>query len=111
VSATLFLSEPDTYEGGELVLQEHQGERRIKLPAGHMIVYASTHAHRVEPVRRGTRLAAIFWIQSLVRDESKREILFDLNEILDALRDKLASQETMALASVYSNLVRQWAEP
>lgn len=110
VSATLFLCEPDTYDGGELILQEHQSERRIKLPAGHMIVYASTNAHRVEPVRRGSRIAAIFWIQSLVRDESKREILFDLSEILDALKDKLASHETMALASIYSNLMRQWAE-
>lgn len=110
VSATLFLCEPDTYDGGELVLQEHQSERRIKLPAGHMIVYASTNAHRVEPVRRGSRIAAIFWIQSLVRDESKREILFDLSQILDALKDKLASQEMMALASIYSNLMRQWAE-
>jgi len=110
VSATLFLCEPDTYDGGELILQEHQSERRIKLPAGHMIVYASTNAHRVEPVRRGSRIAAIFWIQSLVRDESRREILFDLSEILDALKEKLASHETMALASIYSNLMRQWAE-
>jgi PKHD-type hydroxylase len=110
VSATLFLCEPDTYEGGELVLQEHQGERRFKLPAGDMIVYASTNVHRVEPVRKGTRIAAIFWIQSLVRDESKREILHDLNEIIDALRTKLSGQETMALASIYSNLIRQWAE-
>jgi len=110
VSATLFLCEPDTYDGGELVLQEHQSERRIKLPAGHMIVYASTNVHRVEPVRRGSRVAAIFWIQSLVREESKREILFDLNEILDALRKKLDGQEAMALSSIYSNLMRQWAE-
>jgi PKHD-type hydroxylase len=110
VSATLFLSDPGTYDGGELVLQEHQSERRIKLPAGHMVVYDSTSAHRVEPVTRGTRIAAIFWIQSLVREASRREILFDLNEILGALKDKLASQETMALASVYSNLMRQWAE-
>jgi PKHD-type hydroxylase len=66
--------------------------------------------HRVEPVRRGSRIAAIFWIQSLVRDESRREILHDLNEILDALRSKISGQETMALASIYSNLVRQWAE-
>jgi len=110
VSATLFLCEPDTYEGGELVLQEHQGERYFKLPAGDMIVYASTNVHRVEPVRKGSRVAAIFWIQSLVRDESRREILHDLNEILDALRSKLSGQETMALASIYSNLMRQWAE-
>jgi PKHD-type hydroxylase len=110
VSATLFLCEPDSYEGGELVLQEHQSERRVKLPAGHMIVYSSTNVHRVEPVRRGSRIAAIFWIQSLVRDESRREILYDLNEILGALREKLAGQEAMALASIYSNLMRQWAE-
>jgi len=110
VSATLFLSPPDAYEGGELVLQEHQAERRIKLPGGSMVVYASTNVHRVEPVRRGTRVAAIFWIQSLVREESKREILHDLNEILSGLRDKLAANEQMALASIYSNLMRQWAE-
>jgi len=110
VSATLFLCEPDTYDGGELVLQEHQSERRIKLPAGSMVVYSSTNVHRVEPVRKGSRIAAIFWIQSLVRDEARREILFDLNEILDAVRSKLPGQETMALASIYSNLMRQWAE-
>lgn len=110
VSATLFLSPPDTYEGGELILQEHQSERRIKPPAGSMVVYASTNVHRVEPVRRGTRIAAIFWIQSLVREESKRDILYDLNEILSALRQKLDGNEQMALASVYSNLMRQWAE-
>jgi PKHD-type hydroxylase len=110
VSATLFLSPPDSYEGGELVLQEHQSERRVKLPAGSMVVYASTNVHRVEPVRRGTRIAAIFWIQSLVRDEPKREILYDLNEVLAGLRDKLDGNEQVALASIYSNLMRQWAE-
>ena len=110
VSATLFLSQPDSYEGGELVLQEHQSEKRIKLPAGGMVVYASTNVHRVEPVRRGSRIAAVFWIQSLVRDEPKREILYDLNEILAGLRSKLDGNEQMALASIYSNLMRQWAE-
>lgn len=110
VSATLFLSAPDTYDGGELVLQEHQSERRIKLPPGSMVVYSSTNVHRVEPVKRGSRIAAIFWIQSLVRDESRREILFDLAEILAGLRQKLDGNEQMALASIYSNLMRQWAE-
>jgi PKHD-type hydroxylase len=75
-----------------------------------MVVYASTNVHRVEPVRRGTRIAAIFWIQSLVRDEPKREILYDLNEVLAGLRDKLDGNEQVALASIYSNLMRQWAE-
>jgi PKHD-type hydroxylase len=110
VSATLFLSPPEAYEGGELVLQEHQSERRIKLASGSMVLYASTNVHRVEPVRRGSRIAAIFWIQSLVRDEPKREILYDLNEILAGLRDKLGNNEQMALTSIYSNLMRQWAE-
>lgn len=110
VSATLFLSAPDTYEGGELVLQEHQAERRIKLPPGAMVVYASTNVHRVEPVRRGTRVAAVFWIQSLVREESKREILYDLSVIMNGLRDRLDAGENAGIAAVYSNLMRQWAE-
>lgn len=110
VSATLFLSPPETYDGGELVIQEHSSEKRIKLPAGSMVVYSSTNAHRVEPVRRGTRLAAIFWIQSMVRDEPKREILFDLSELLEAVRQKLAPAEIMALTAVYHNLLRVWAE-
>lgn len=110
VSATLFLSAPDSYEGGELVLQEHQAERRIKLAPGTMIVYASTNVHRVEPVRRGSRIAAVFWIQSLVRDESRREILYDLNVIMNGLRDKLTGDEIRGIAGVYSNLMRQWAE-
>jgi PKHD-type hydroxylase len=110
VSATLFLSAPDSYEGGELVLQEHQAERRVKLPPGAMVVYASTNVHRVEPVRRGTRVAAVFWIQSLVREESKREILYDLSVIMNGLRDRLDATENAGIAAVYSNLMRQWAE-
>jgi PKHD-type hydroxylase len=110
VSATLFLSAPDTYDGGELILQEHQSERRIKLPPGAMVVYASTNVHRVEPVRRGSRIAAIFWIQSLVREESRREILYDLSVIMNGLRDRLDTAENAAIAAVYSNLMRQWAE-
>jgi PKHD-type hydroxylase len=110
VSATLFLSPPESYDGGELILQEHQGERRIKLPQGSMVVYASTNVHRVEPVRRGSRVAAVFWIQSLVREESRREILYDLSVIMNGLRDRLDAGENAAIAAVYSNLMRQWAE-
>jgi PKHD-type hydroxylase len=110
VSATLFLSPPESYDGGELILQEHQGERRIKLPPGSMVVYASTNVHRVEPVRRGSRVAAVFWIQSLVREESRREILYDLSVIMNGLRDRLDAGENAAIAAVYSNLMRQWAE-
>ena len=110
VSATLFLSSPQDYDGGELVIQEISGQRRIKLPAGCMVVYASTNSHRVEPVTRGTRLAAIIWVQSMVRDESRRDILFDLNEIMDSVDKKIDAAERMALASIYHNLLRQWAE-
>ena len=110
VSATLFLSAPESYDGGELVLQEYSMQRRIKQPAGSMVVYASTNAHRVEPVTRGTRRAAIFWMQSMVREEPRREILFDLNQLLDVVEKKLAPAENMALASIYHNLLRQWTE-
>lgn len=110
VSATLFLSAPETYDGGELILSEHQGERRIKLPPGSMVVYASTNAHRVEPVTRGTRLAAIFWIQSMIREEAKRDVLFDLNHVITALHGKIGHAENMALSAVYHNLLRMWAE-
>ncbi len=110
VSATLFLSSPQDYDGGELVIQEISAQRRIKLPAGSMVLYASTNSHRVEPVTRGTRLAAIFWIQSMVRDETKRDILFDLNQIMDSVDKKIDAAEKMALASIYHNLLRQWTE-
>lgn len=110
VSATLFLSAPDQYDGGELVIQENFGDKRIKLPAGSMVVYSSTSAHRVEPVTRGTRLAAIFWVQSMVRDEPKREILYDLSEVLGALRGRIGGGELAALTAVYHNLLRMWAE-
>jgi len=110
VSATLFLSAPEQYDGGELVIQENVGDRRFKLPAGSIVVYSSTSAHRVEPVTRGTRLAAIFWVQSMVRDEPRREILFDLSALLGALRGKIGAVELAALTAVYHNLLRMWAE-
>jgi PKHD-type hydroxylase len=110
VSATLFLSAPDQYDGGELVIEDNYGEKRIKLPPGSMVVYSSTSAHRVEPVTRGSRLAAIFWVQSMVRDEPRREILFDLNHVITATHGKLGKADQMALAAVYHNLLRMWAE-
>lgn len=110
VSATLFLSSPDTYEGGDLVIQEHQGERRIKLPAGAIVLYPSTSLHRVEPVKRGMRLAAVFWIQSLVREESKRDILFDLDRTAATLHGKVEPSVLVNLGGIYHNLLRMWAE-
>src|SRR5207237_3651032 len=98
----------DEYEGGELVVQDGQA---IKLPAGSMVLYPATSAHRVAPIRSGTRLAAVVWIQSLVRDQMRRRLLFELDMSLGALREKLpAAPELNTLAGVYHNLLREWAE-
>ena len=111
VSATLFLSAPEDYEGGELVVQDSGSAQGFKLTAGHLIVYASTSMHRVQPVRRGQRLAAVLWVQSLVRDEIRRRLLFELDVSLGGLRQKLPSApEVTTLTAVYHNLLRQWAE-
>ncbi|ERI53293.1 Fe(II)-dependent oxygenase [Pseudomonas sp. EGD-AK9] len=107
LSATLFLSEPDEYDGGELVLQD----KRVKLPAGHLLLYSSGSLHRVEPVTRGARLAAFFWVQSLVREESQRNLLLELDDSIQALRQQLpASPELLRLTGVYHNLLRQWSQ-
>ena len=111
LSATLFLSAPEDYEGGELVVQEGGGPQGFRLPAGNLVLYAATSMHRVQPVRRGQRLAAVFWVQSLVRDEMRRRLLFELDVSLGGLRQKLPSApEITALTAVYHNLLRQWAE-
>lgn len=111
VSCTLFLSEPDDYDGGELVVRDTYGEHEVKLPAGDMILYASTSVHRVEPVTRGARVCAFFWTQSLVQDDGKRAMLFDLDTTIQSLRAKYGdSDETVALTSHYHNLLRRWAQ-
>ncbi|WP_457788932.1 Fe2+-dependent dioxygenase [Pseudomonas sp. PL-6] len=107
LSATLFLSEPDEYDGGELVLKD----KRVKLPAGHLLLYSSGSLHRVEPVTRGARLAAFFWVQSLVREESQRNLLLELDDSIQALRQQLPdSPELLRLTGVYHNLLRQWSQ-
>jgi PKHD-type hydroxylase len=111
LSCTLFLSDPRDYDGGELVIDDPAGARRIKLPAGHAVLYAAGQVHRVEPVTRGARLAAFFWVESLVRDDARRRLLFDLDRALIALRTRHGdSAETVALTGTYHNLLRQWAE-
>lgn len=111
LSCTLFLSDPDDYDGGELVIEEAGRERRVKLPARHLVLYASTRVHRVEPVTRGQRLAAFFWIESLVRSGEQRQILFDLDMALMRMRERHGdSPETVALTGTYHNLLRQWAD-
>lgn len=111
VSVTVFLSDPDEYAGGELVVEDTYGTHDVKLPAGDAILYPSTSLHRVEPVTRGTRLAAVTWVQSMVRDDWRRSMLFDLDMTILRLRRKVGdSEELVALTSHYHNLLRQWAD-
>lgn len=111
ISCTLFLSDPADYDGGELTLQDSFGNQRVKLPAGDLVIYPGTSVHQVLPVTRGARVAAFFWIESMVRGDEQRRLLFDLDMNLLALRQKHGeSAETTALTGVYHNLLRQWAQ-
>jgi PKHD-type hydroxylase len=111
VSTTVFLSDPDEYEGGELIVQDTYGEQRIKLPAGHAVMYPGTSLHRVEPVTRGARYGAFFWTQSLVRSDAQRALLFEQDVAIQRLTQEGASQQTLAqLTGVYHNLLRMWSE-
>ena len=111
LSCTLFLCEPDEYDGGELVVSDTYGEHEVKLPAGDLIVYPASSLHRVQPVTRGARLAAFFWVQSLVRDDAQRQLLFELDASIQALeRDGGDAAIVLRLTGVYHNLLRRWAE-
>jgi PKHD-type hydroxylase len=111
VSCTLFLAEPDEYDGGELVIDDTYGQHEVKLPAGDLIVYPSSSLHRVAPVTRGARLAAFFWVQSLVRDQQKRQMLLELDTSIQQLtRDGADRGALLRLTGVYHNLLRRWSE-
>lgn len=111
LSATLFLSEPTEYDGGELVIGEGDDEKHVKLPAGALVLYSGGTVHRVTRVTRGERLAAFFWVQSMVRDEIRRTILFDFDNALQQLARAGADHDAcVRLAGVYHNLLRQWAD-
>jgi len=111
LSMTLFISEPEEYEGGELVIEDTYGSQRIKLAAGDMLLYPSTSLHRVTPVTKGRRLASFFWLQSMVASDEKRSILFDMDMAIQSLRSKVQdSPEIVQLTGVYHNLLRQWAQ-
>ncbi len=111
LSATLFLSAPDEYDGGELLVEDTYGVHSVKLPAGHMILYPSTSLHGVRPVTRGARVASFFWIQSMIRDDGQRTLLFELDTAVQRLaRDVPDHPSTLQLTGVYHNLVRRWAE-
>jgi PKHD-type hydroxylase len=111
IACTVFLAAPESYAGGELVIDDTYGEHEVKLPAGDAIVYPASSLHRVEPVTRGARVAAFFWIQSLVRDEGRRRILLQLDTALRELAEGGADAGAVKqLTGVYHNLLRQWAE-
>jgi PKHD-type hydroxylase len=111
LSCTLFLAEPEEYDGGELVIEDTFGVQSIKLPAGHMILYPATSLHHVRPVTRGARLASFFWLQSMIRDDAQRTLLFDLETAIQRLSiDVPQHPANVQLTAVYHNLVRQWAD-
>jgi PKHD-type hydroxylase len=110
-SATLFISAPEDYDGGELVIEDTYGRHTVKLPAGDMIVYPATSLHHVTPIARGSRIASFFWTQSMIRDEAQRALLFDLDmSIVRLSGDYPDHKSVVSLTAVYHNLLRQWAD-
>ncbi len=111
LSATLFLSHPDEYEGGDLVVEDTYGTHGVKLPAGHLVLYPATSLHHVRPVTRGARVSSFFWIQSMIRDDGQRTLLFDLDTAIQRLnRDAPDHPSAVQFTGIYHNLLRQWAE-
>lgn len=112
LSATLFLSEPEDYDGGELIVEEMYGPQSVKLPAGDMVLYPSKSLHRVTPVARGARVSSFMWLQSLIRDDGDREMLFRMDVAIQrvALEKGPKDQAVIELTGVYHNLLRRWAE-
>ena len=111
ISCTLFLSAPEEYEGGELIISDTYGEHEVKLPAGDLIVYPSSSLHKVNPVTRGARVASFFWVQSMVRDDVQRRLLWEMDGSIERLRQTGGDAEAvLQLTGVYHNLLRRWSE-
>jgi PKHD-type hydroxylase len=111
LSATLFFTNPDEYDGGELVVEDTYGIHSVKLPAGHMVLYPSTSLHHVRPVTRGARTSSFFWIQSMIRDDGQRTLLFDLDVATQRIAaDSPSHPSAVQLTGIYHNLLRRWAE-
>lgn len=112
LSCTLFFAEPEEYDGGELEIEDVYGAQTVKLPAGHMILYPSTSLHRVRPVTRGARVASFFWLQSMIRTDAQRTMLFDLDQTIQRLSLEQGGNDAnvVALSGLYHNLLRLWAE-
>lgn len=110
VSSTLFLNDPDEYDGGELIIEDNYGSHSVKLAAGDMIVYPATSLHRVMPVTRGQRVASFFWTQSMIASDEKRTLLFDMDRAISSLRSEHGDTEALVLLTgSYHNLLRQWS--
>ena len=112
LSVTLFLAEPEDYDGGELVIEDTYGSHEVKLPAGHLVLYPSSSLHMVTPVTRGARVASFFWLQSMIRDTHARSMIFDLDTAIQDLADRIGRDDpsTVKLTGIYHNLIRYWAE-
>jgi PKHD-type hydroxylase len=112
LSVTLFLSEPEEYDGGELIVEDYYGSHRIKLPAGHLVLYPASSLHTVTPVTRGVRVASFFWLQSMIRDGVARSLVFDLDTAIQGLVGRLGRDDpgVVKLSGIYHNLIRHWAE-
>jgi PKHD-type hydroxylase len=112
LSVTLFLSEPEDYDGGELVIEDTYGSHEIKLPAGDLVLYPASSLHLVTPVTRGQRVASFFWLQSMIRDTEARSLIFDLDTAIQSLVERLGRDdaETVKLTGIHHNLIRRWAE-
>lgn len=111
ISCTLFLCEPEDYDGGELVVSDTYGEHEVKLPAGDLVIYPASSLHKVMPVTRGARLASFFWVQSMIRDDAQRRLLFEMDASIESLRRSGAdAAAVLQLTGIYHNLLRRWAE-
>ncbi len=112
LSVTLFLSEPEEYDGGELVIDDYYGSHRVKLPAGHLVLYPSTSLHLVTPVTRGARICSFFWLQSMIKDPLARRMTFDMDNAIQELVHRLGRNdpEVRKLTNIYHNIIRYWAE-
>ena len=111
ISCTLFIADPESYEGGELVVEDTYGHQIVKLPAGDMVLYPGTSLHHVRPVTKGARLASFFWVQSMIRDDAQRTLLFDMDAAIVTLRQQVGDNAAVIrLTGNYHNLVRMWAD-
>jgi PKHD-type hydroxylase len=112
LSVTLFLSEPEHYDGGELIVEDYYGSHEVKLPAGHLVLYPASSLHIVTPITRGVRVASFFWLQSMIRDAHARSLIFDLDIAIQGLVERIGRDDpqTVKLTGIYHNLIRYWAE-